>query len=198
LELLQPKAQQTREIRLLMVSILSDIKGNPGEGAFINLALNDQDQGIADACLDQLVRTQSKLAVHRYIALLRDEKSMPKAINRAAVALGQLKDPIATPALIDALVTTHEVVIQPGQQGGGGLGPLSSSFGSDPSNPASGGFSAGSAKPVKTKQTVQNQQVLAALNNLHPGINFAFDEPAWKKWYEQTHEPPKVNLRRSE
>ena len=61
-----------------------------------------------------------------------------------------------------------------------------------------GGFSAGAAKPIKRTVTSQNNQVLAALNTLHPGVTFGFNEPAWRSWYEEKHEPPKVSLRRVE
>lgn len=202
LKLLQSKSPQPRELRLLIVDVLSEIEGNPAEKAFIGLALNDADQGIRDACLDHLVRTQSKFAVQEYMGVVRsassNEKSLPATINRAAVALGRLNDQLATPTLIDALVTAHEILITPGTEGSGGLGPISNSFGSDPGNPASGGFSAGAAKPVKKKIMSTNQQVLTALNTLHPGVNFGFNEALWKKWYEEKHEPATVNLRRAE
>ena len=31
-----------------------------------------------------------------------------------------------------------------------------------------------------------------------PGVNFHFNEDAWREWYTETHEPTKVNLRRAE
>jgi len=196
IEVLEQKGT-SRELKMLVIDVLSELKGNPAEGTFVKLFMTDSDQGVRDACLDHLVRTKSKWAVHQFMAVIKDKKSMPTAINQAAVGLGRLKDPIATPALIDVLETTHEVLVTPGQSPQG-LGPLSSSFGSDPSNPASGGFSAGAAKPVKKKVTVTNDQVLAALTTLHPGVNFRFNEDAWRDWYMETHEPAKVNLRRAQ
>lgn len=196
LEVLKQKGS-SRELRMLIIDVLCELKGNPAEGTFITLYMTEDDQGIRDACLDHLVRTQSKWAVHQFMAVIKDKKSMPDVINRAALGLGRLKDPIATPALIDVLETTHEVLVTPGQSTAG-LGPLSSSFGSDPGNPASGGFSAGAAKPVKKKVTVTNDQVLTALQTLHPGVNFRFNEDRWREWYTETHEPLQVNLRRAE
>jgi hypothetical protein len=187
----------SRDMRSLIVDVLAELKGNPAEGTFVKLFMTDPDQGVRDACLDHLVRTQSKWAVHQYMAVIKDKKSMPNTINQAAIALGRLKDPIATTALIDVLETTHEVLVTPGQSAQG-LGPLSSSFGSDPGNPGSGGFSAGAAKPVKKKVTVTNDQVLAALTTLHPGVNFRFNEDAWRNWYIETHEPADINLRRAQ
>lgn len=189
----------SRELRLLAIEVLAGLPNHPGEGAFIKHAMIDGDKGIRDACLDELIRMESKSAVHQCLALIKDEKATPTVIHRAATALGRLGDKIATATLIDSLVTIHETVEVPGgQTSGGGLGPISSSFGSDPANPASGGFSAGAPKPVKVKREFQSDAVLTALTTLHPGVNFGFNETAWKKWYVQTHEPPQVNLRRSE
>jgi hypothetical protein len=178
-------------MRLLLIDVLADLKGNPAEGAFVKLAVADTDQQVRDACLDQLVRTRSKRAVHAYIGVIKSEKSLPPVINRAGVALGRLKDEIATPALIDALMTTHEFVEVPQQPAGT---TINNSFSSD----GSGGGTFGSPKPVKVKRTFQNEQVLSALNNLHPGVSFGFNEDAWRAWYEEKNEPPKVNLRRVE
>jgi hypothetical protein len=192
IDLLDQKGQ-SRDLRILLIDVLGDLKGNPAEGAFVKLAVADTDQQVRDACLDQLVRSKSKLAVHQYIGVIKSEKSLPPVINRAAVALGRLKDEIATPALIDALQTTHEFMETPQPAGGGTQ--FNNSFSSDGSGGLGGG-SFGSPKPVKVKRTFQNEQVLSALNTIHPGVTFGFNEPAWRQWYEEKHEPPKVNLRR--
>jgi hypothetical protein len=179
----------SRDLKLLFIDVLSEMKGNPAENTFIKLYMTDQDQGVRDACLDHLVRTKSKWAVHRFMATIKDGKALPETINHAAVALGRLKDPIATTALIDALETRHTFILQPGGGGGGGLGNI---------NVGNGGLNAGAPKPIKTTQTSQNTQVLTALTTLHPGVNFNFNEEAWRDWYTETHEPADVNLRRSE
>lgn len=189
IEVLEQKGT-SRELKMLIIDVLSELKGNPAEGTFVKLFMTDSDQGVRDACLDHLVRTKSKRAVHQYIAIIKDEKSQPPTINRAAVALGRLKDSIATPALIDALETKHVVVIQPGGGGGGGLGPITAA--------GNGGLNAGAPKPIKQTRISQNDQVLAALTTIHAGVNFNFNEDAWRDWYMETHEPANVNLRRAQ
>jgi hypothetical protein len=178
----------SRDLKLLLIDVLTQLKGNPAENTFIKHYMTENDDGIRDACLDHLVRTQSKWAVHRFMAVLKDTSSQPETLNLAALALGRLKDPIATPALIDALETKHTVIIQQGG-GGGGLGQI---------NAGNGGLGAGAAPPIKQTKISQNQQVLTALTTLHPGVNFSFNEDAWRDWYIETHEPADVNLRRTE
>jgi hypothetical protein len=193
------ESNQPRDLRLLAVDVLAQLPGNPAEATLIDLAIHDADEGVRDACLDQLIRQESKAAVFQYIALLKSEKNAE--VNQAATALGRLKDSLATPALIDALVTVHEIIVLPGSQSSGGLGPIASTFGNNASggiNPGGGAFSAGSAKPVKKKLAVNNDAVLVALTSIHPGVNFAFNEVVWKQWYIDLHQPPNVNLRRGE
>jgi hypothetical protein len=198
IDLLDEK-KQPRDLRALAVDVLAELPGHPGEQTLIKLAIFDADESIRDACLDHLVRHQSKSAVMQYIALLKHEQNL--VVQRAAAALGRLNDPLAATALMEALVTIHEILISPGNGGQGGLGPIASTFGNSPSggiNPSGGGFSAGSAKPVKKKVPINNDAALKALTTLYPGTNFAFDKVAWKQWYVEKFEPPSVNLRRAE
>ena len=104
--------------------------------------------------------------------------------NRAAAGLARLSDPSATRPLIDALITEHKEVV-----GGSGINPSFSNQG--------GGLSVGGGpKVVKQKKT--NEPVLAALTVLNPGVNFGFDQQAWRGWYAQQNTPVSVNLRRNE
>lgn len=184
-----------QELRGLAAEVLAQLPGNPGESALVKLALEDPNDRIRDTCLDQLVRLNSRAAVFQCIAILKNEKSTNVMINRAGQALGRLENPVATPALIDTLVTTHEITVVPGSSSSGGLGQIAPSFGGG-TDGGGGGLSAGGGKPVKQKIQVKNDSVLSALVALNPGVNFAFDTIQWKRWYAQKQEPGKVNLRR--
>jgi hypothetical protein len=70
------------------------------------------------------------------------------------------------------------------------LGPITAN--------GAGGLNAGAPKPIKQTVIRKNDQVLAALTTLHAGVNFHFDEDAWRQWYTETHEPANVNLRRAD
>jgi hypothetical protein len=193
IDLLTDKKQQPRDLRLAIIDVLSEMDGNPGEQTFIALGLSDPDERIRDACIDELVRMKSKAAVIRCMGLLQSKENA--AVNRAARVLGRLNDPMATLALIEALNTTHEVLVVPGQQQpSGGLPSLTPAFDSA----GGGGLSAGGPKPQKVKVTPQNDAVLRALNTIHPGVNFGYNEAAWKQWYVEKNEPVSVNLRRAD
>jgi hypothetical protein len=171
-----------RDVRLLALDILGRLPPGLAAQAVIRLAMDEKDEEIRDRCLDEVVRMRDSGVASVFIGLLTSKDN--KRVNRAATCLARLQDPDATLPLIAALMTTHEYMILP--QGGGGL-----SFNS------AGGFSVG-GKPQKKKQDHQNSAVLTALTTLHPGVNFQYDEAAWRKWYVENFTTTKVDLRRDE
>jgi PBS lyase HEAT-like repeat len=192
-----------RDLRLLALQALALLEGRPGESCFIRLAVEDPDAKIREKCTDVLVQYESLRAVMRCSALLKHEENL--LVNRAAQVLGQLKAPQAVPALIEALITTHEITIIPGSASAGGLGPMTNSFARDGAgnvmgndSGGGGGMTFGSPRPRKEKREVQNDAVLGALTATVPGVNYAFNEAAWRKWFIQEHEPAKLDLRRAE
>jgi hypothetical protein len=175
---------RSREIRLLALELLARLPPGLGGQAVIHLAMDEKDDEIRDRCLDELVRMKSSGVASVFIRELQNKDN--RRVNRAATCLARLEDPDSTLPLINALVTTHEYLILPEGGGGGGL-----SFNS------AGGFSVG-GKPQKKKADHNNTSVLNALTTLHPGVNFEYDETAWRKWYVEKFTTTKVDLRRDE
>ncbi len=173
---------RSRDVRLLVLDMLSRLPPGAGAKAVVKLAMDEKDEEIRDRCLDEVVRMKDSGVASVFIGLLTSKDN--KRVNRAATCLARLDDPAATLPLITALVTTHEYLIMP--QNGGGL-----SFNS------AGGFSAG-GKPQKSKRDHENRSVHSALTTLHPGANFEYDEAAWRKWYIEKFTTNKVDLRRDE
>jgi len=166
-------------------------------GALIQLSLNDLDEEIRIASLDEIVRLNPPGAVETYVKTLKDKNNV--RLNLAGAALGQLGDASAVAPLIDALVTTHTIVIRPRK--GRSKGATSVSFQKD------GGGTSGGSNPVpemgttmttgnRTKvihKTVSNQDVLQSLVVL-TGQSFGFNQAAWKHWYEAEKESEAVRL----
>jgi HEAT repeat protein len=95
-------------------------------------------------------------------------------VNRAAIALGKLQDRSAISPLIDALRTTHaQVLARP--RGGEATAATFTSDGTY--------FKQGDG-PKLLVTHVQNQPVLDALTRL-TGVNFGFDQAAWRYWLAQ-------------
>jgi hypothetical protein len=171
-----------RQLRLLYVDILKELGPNAATKVLVSLALEDQDAAVRDRCLDHLSEWRSAFAVRTFIqALEHDQNQM---VHRAAVALGRMQNATATLPLIEALFTEHKQVV-----GGSGVRPSFSNQGS--------GLSVGGG-PKVVKRTVKNQPVLRALALIHDGVNFGFDQAAWKRWYVEQATPQQLSLRRDE
>jgi hypothetical protein len=172
--------KQPRPLRLLYLEILAQFPGLTTEAACTRVAIDDPDTAVSDRCLELLSERKSQYALRAFIALLKHTKN--PVVHRAAYGLARLQDPAATLPLIDALITEHKDV-----EGGGGINPTFSNQGS--------GLSMGGG-PKVVKRKLQNEPVLGALTTLYPGMNFQFDQAAWRRWYAEQSAPAIVSLRR--
>ena len=139
---------------------------------------------------DYLVRWPRPVPIVPYVNALKSKNNA--VVNLAGVALGQLGDPAAISPLIDALVTNHTRVVNPGNGGGGDQ--MSASF--NPSGGGGGGLSMGGNAPKVVKEDYNNERVHQALMKLSGKQNFEFDEPALRAWYVDMQIRQNVNARR--
>jgi hypothetical protein len=175
--------KRSREVRLLCLEILTKLPAGLAGGALVRLAMDDNDAEVRDKCLDELIRAGGG-AAEFFIGQLTSKDN--KRVNRAALCLERLADRDATLPLIAALVTTHEYWEVPAGGGSGGI-----NFNS------SGGLSMGGS-PKRKRVELKNDTVLAALTSLNPGVNFNYDEEAWRRWYTEKFTTTQVDLRRDE
>lgn len=188
-----------REVRMLCLDVLGKLPPGLAEMTLIQLATNEPDANLRDRCLDELKRSGSRNAIVKFTRDLKSKDN--RIVNRAAACLQRMGDPSTTRDLIEALVTQHKFIVQQGN----GPGSIGASFpggstGAGGSGPGGGdgglgGLSMG-GKPKVVKADLKNDTVLAALTSLNPGVNFGFNEDAWRQWYVNTHTTVNVNLRR--
>ncbi len=174
--------EKYRGPKLLYVEVLGEIGNGPAIAALIHASLNDPDEEVFHASVDQLVLLKPPKAVTDYINALKDENNV--RVNRAAAALARLGDTTAIVPLIDALVTSHRIVITPA---GSSPDAVTTSFSSTGT-----GFSMGNKTQTGVVR-VPNPQVLSALVKLSGGVSFNFDQQAWHNWYAA--EKPRLGLR---
>jgi hypothetical protein len=191
-----------RAVRLLYIDALGRIANDAAVTFLIFVSLNDLDEEVRVASVEKVVSLNPPGAVDKYIEALRDKNNV--RINLAARALAQLGDRSAVGPLIDALVTTHEIVLrQPGRsadaittsfsQGSGGSS-MGSGGGGSPFPRSGTEFSTGENKQV-IRRTVPNSDVLTALVRLTDGVNFSFDQRAWRYWHAAEKQQPNTQLR---
>jgi beta-glucosidase-like glycosyl hydrolase len=107
-------------------------------------------------------------------------------VNRAAEALGRLGVASAVLPLIAALETEHASIVTDGRA----PGSTSATF-----TPSGGGFSMGGG-PKRVMVKLRNDRVLEALIAL-TGMNFQWDQAAWRAWLANERSlPPDFDLRR--
>lgn len=177
--------QDPRVLKELYVAVLSRFSSDGAAiGALTWAGLHETDRHVREKALEALAEGGSTVAVQAFIKTLKDDKNV--MVHRAAIALSHMKNPrMSTLPLIDALITEHKRTV-----GGGGIQPT---FGSG----GSGGLNVG-GEPKVIKEKFRNDPVLHALSALHAGVNYGFDQAAWKKWYVAQNTPQSVNLRRRE
>lgn len=171
-------------LKRVYVELLSRFPVPSALDAMIRCAVFDPDSELRERCIDQLKRQDSDYAVSALSHLLHDKDN--GVVNRAASVIGRLDNPSAIPELIDALVTKHRVKTSSGGGNGYNVG-----FGSGGSVMSTGG----GTKIIE--KSLQNKQVLNALTALTPnGVNYRYDQQAWKNWCARREMTGVTTLRR--
>lgn len=193
------KREPLRPVKLLYIQVLAAIGTSEAVQTLIQATLQDPDEEIFYECLDHLVKQKPPHVAEQYAQVLKDANNV--RVNRAACALGRLGDQTVLSPLIDALITTHRIII-PGKSDSYTAsflnGPAGGGSGDGSAGPVGGNsFSAGDSTKV-IPRTVTNQQVLEALIRLSGGTNFGFDQQAWRSWLavENRRTAPQLNARR--
>jgi hypothetical protein len=191
-------SKEPQAVRKECLKMLARLPPGLAEVTHVRLAMEDADDQIRDGCLDELIRQGTHSVLPKFVAELKSKDN--RRVNRAAECLQRLGDKEATLPLIDALKTEHRFAIQ---QGAGPPGSMSLGFGGGTSGTGSGGggglggMSMG-GKPKIIKQMMENSSVRAALTSLNPGVNYQYDENAWREWYIQSQNTSTVDFRRGE
>jgi hypothetical protein len=168
--------ERYRPVRLLYVEVLGGIGSGEAIEVLVQSSVDDRDEEVRFASLEQIARLRPPGIATAYIRMLRDNNNV--RVNRAAFALGELRDTTAIEPLIEALVTIHEQTVRTG----GSSDALSTSFSRDSLGGGGASFTSGGKTEI-VRVGVQNPAVLTALVRLTRGPSFEFNQPAWRNWY---------------
>ncbi len=192
------KQESYRQVKLLYIDALAQIGTSPAISALVDATLQDPDEEVFHACLDKVIRLRPPHVEKRYVEALKDENNV--RLNRAAYALGRLEDKSVLSPLINALVTTHYIVLPKPSDAYTATFAKTDGGGPAGGSPLGGtGFSAGGEAQV-IPRTVKNEEVLTALIRLSGGANFGFDQRAWRYWLDNQNKQsaPVTDVRRGE
>jgi hypothetical protein len=180
--------ETVRDAKLIYYKALAGISAPPAMSVLMKESIDETDGDLRLTALDYVVDQKTAAASKFYIQKLKNKDN--RKVNRAGLALGLLKDPVAVRPLIDALLTTHRYQITKGK---GGPNSQSHTFGTG--GGGGGGYSFGGGGPKMVKATQKNRSVLDALYAL-TGENLSYDKTAWKRWYNSQRKNGKFNARR--
>lgn len=174
----QFKEEPSQPVRLLYVNVLGNIESPHALDALLEISLNDVSDDVRHEALDIIVERKPAVAVPYYVSKLKDPQNW--RLNRAAIALARLEDSAAIGPLIGSLVTRHKFATGP-------IAPksdeaISSTFGRSSDGSGGSGLSIGNQSKI-VERDVPNQDVLAALVKLTGGVNFSYDQTAWRYWH---------------
>lgn len=180
---------QTSAEKRLWIEALEQINHPAIAGPLSTFLLQENDDDLRELSLQIVEKHKSLASLRFFMGNLNPATSSPVTINRAARALEVLGDSQAVRSLVEAVVTEHKIVLDPGSSGNGQKMDLG--FQAN----GSGGFSFGNDKPKEITRRSENSSVVAALHTL-TGNNFGYDQEQWRQWFVEENSHPEVNLRR--
>ena len=177
-------AEPVPRVRGIYIEALSRISSSDALASLVAVALDHPDAETRIAAVERLGVIGAPLAAPPFVAALASADNAQ--VNRAAEALGRLGVASAVLPLIAALETEHASIVTDGRA----PGSTSATF-----TPSGGGFSMG-AGPKRVMVKLRNDRVLEALIAL-TGMNFQWDQAAWRAWLANERSlPPDFDLRR--
>lgn len=187
------KKEKDPDMRLIYVRALSNIGTQDAVREIAYMVMYDPLETVQDICLDQIKRHSDAvpLAGAYFSTFLLNTASDgtayndPATINKAAYAIGEIKDRSSIGNLIRALTTKHKetITIGSGDQTNVGFGGTGGT-----------GFGQGQSKR-EIIHTNNNADVLNALRRL-TGKDFQYDKAAWNRWFMEKRKPVPFNARR--
>lgn len=186
----------SQEVRLAVIDAFGAIGGVETVRPLALLAVHDIDEYVRIEAAKSLDPNHATDSVRELVRSLRSENNAE--VRNAAVALRHVGDGHAVPHLIEALVTSHVVVLRvpdrsPAFSVGGGQIGMANGSTLPPEIEAAlrtGQLPAGYHLPEprtvakKVRRSVQNQAVLSTLQQM-TGQSFGYDRPQWLAWYRE-------------
>ncbi|MGB7328576.1 MAG: HEAT repeat domain-containing protein [Rubripirellula sp.] len=155
-------------MRRLWIDLLGRFKNRVSVQALVMAGVEETDETIREAALEQLLVYGADSASATYVPMLSANNR--QTIHRAARALSWFPDPELAMTYVDALVTTVKTVGPPPPG-------MSLGFGDNGSN----GMSTG-GKAVEINDTQPNPAVLALLRTVEPDVDFGYNEQKWQMY----------------
>jgi hypothetical protein len=173
------------DLKHVWIETAARLNSQTAINALVDLSLHDPDDEIRHLSLESLIKSGRAGISVPYVRALKDKDN--ETVNRAAAALGQIKDRDTIGPLIEALITKHRTKVSdsnPDQH--------AYTFSKD-SNAFSFG---GGGGPQFVNQSLRNRAVLDALVGMSGGTSFDYDQEQWRGWLAAQAKANAVDVRR--
>ncbi len=160
-------------MRMLYLKKLAEFKTTLGVQVLVKRSLFDNDSNIRRVALEELQEYGASSAVASYLQILNNTDHKPGEVTAALRALQSFPDWELWPVYVDALITEHKFVKQPGP----GMSVGTNSLG------GSGMSTGGKAEVVISPQ--QNSGALQPLREIAPDVDYRYDENAWRRYFAE-------------
>ncbi|WP_404310110.1 HEAT repeat domain-containing protein [Neorhodopirellula lusitana] len=172
-----------RTLRMTYVRLLAKFRNQTAVSTLVEAGLNETDAIVREEALRQLVEYGGSSAVASYLPLLRSNS--PAQVKAAARALEYFPNAELAFEYVRALITEQKTRTQMGSGG------TDASFGNNGVN----GLTQGSKVVERTTQ-IRHPEVLQLVKTIAPGVDYGFDENAWRRYFASLRNPPRSDLRR--
>ena len=162
---------QSQELRKIWVQLLGRFHNTTAVAALVATGIDEPNNIIREAALDQLQDYGRESAIATYLPMLDPAKAKNPTVKKALRALSYFPDRSLAMKYVDALVTTH--LTQPAQGPGLSVGRSS--------NGGGGLAMGGNKKPIP--RDYRNPMALTLLKEVEPGVDFGYDQQAWREHF---------------
>ena len=179
------------------IESLGKIASGAALTALVEHSMNEEKEETRIACLEQLEHHKTPGVIRAFLKALQSKDN--RLVNRAGLGLSYVGDKSVIGPLIDALVTRHTFIIQKNRGRPGSTNATfqrPGSFGSTSGNGLGGGGLSVGGKAKRVTKDLFNQEVHAALVAITDGVDFSYDEKAWKHWLALQKKQNALNGRR--
>lgn len=160
-----------QSLRRIYVKRLAALKTSIAVQALVKTGLLEPDRAIRTEALVQLQAYGGNSAVATYLPILASSNSRPADVTAALHGLSYFPDPELWRQYVDALITTHKSVAAPGPGMQAGR-----------SNQGGMGLAMGGKQAVRTDYQ-RNQAALTLLKEIAPGVDYRYDQSAWRNHF---------------
>jgi hypothetical protein len=162
---------QSAALRMTWVKLLERFRNTSSVRALTLAGIEEPDNIIREAALEALQQYGASSAVATYVPMLNPKKYSNKTVRTALRALSFFPDRELAMTYIEALVTVHLENPTPGPGISAGIG-----------NNGGSGLSMGGKNKPEPKQ-YRNSGALTLLKMVEPGVDYGFDQQAWREHF---------------